>query len=161
MSFFFLILFSILILLLTYHWAHKHKTQQDTLFNNHTQQLNFNFMQMRSDFRERQPIGKKPFSGAQLPSPSRVQCRQDRRVRGRFHCFIWFDCNHMDIIKWCMEKKLSTVSVSLIHTFSSSVVILWCKFKFNTAAVYFTVSPALCWLLGTRKSIICQIRMTF
>jgi len=32
---------------------------------------------------------------------------------------------------------------------------------FNTAAVHFTIFPALRWLLSTRKLIICQIQMMF
>jgi len=85
--------------------------------------------------------------------------RKSLRTMSLFY-MTWLE-PHTWIIKWCMEKKLPTVSVTLIHTlrYSSSVVILWCTL--STAAVHFTISPALHCLLGPRKLIICQIRMTF
>ena len=79
-------------------------------------------MQMRSDFRERQPIGKKPFSGAQLPSPSRVQ--ETEEFEGDFT--VLYVTNHKHGYNKMMHGKETVDSLSEFNSYiySSSVVVL-------------------------------------
>ena len=72
-------------------------------------------MQMRSDFRERQPIES---LSVELSSRHRLKCSAGKTEEFEGDCTVLYDLTvttNMDII--CMEKKLSTVSVSLMQTF--------------------------------------------
>lgn len=93
---------------------------------------------------------------------SRHRLDRQERVLERFHCFKWFEHQHIHRYNQKMHGK---ETISGLSEFDSNIdslcCSLWCRKQFSIATGHITDSPALCWSLGRRKCNICQIWMTF